>query len=188
MYQKLVKLDPKNGWGSNEVDMVCVLRTAKALKGYIERCIDPDDDPYDIRGQVLPLCEGVLDGSLKLPLIFGELPLKYPSREGWLPDSFEHRWAAFTFPATGTLPEYLEPVVIDGEQYAPMYFEEPGDWPDVVEKYENDREARWQQSSKSTPEEIERTRLKAQERQARLAAEERELAECLRQKQMTRSS
>lgn len=188
MYQKLVKLDPKNGWRFSVVDPICVRRAAIALKDYIVRCIDPDDDPYEIRAQVLPLCEGALDGSLDLPLISAELPLTYASREGWLSDSFRHYWSEFVIPATGTPLETTERVTINGEQYAPMYFEEPGDWPDVVEKYENDREARWQQSSKSTPEEIERTRLKAQERQARLAAEERELAERLRQKRMTRSS
>lgn len=57
MFSKRVKLDPANGWTFSEVDMIEVRRTATALKDHIVRCIDPDDDPYDIRSQVLPLCE-----------------------------------------------------------------------------------------------------------------------------------
>lgn len=90
MYRKLVKLDPNNGWRFSEVGMIEVRRAAAALKDYLERCIDPDDDPYEIRDQVLPLCEGALDGTLKLPLNINDLPLEYPRREGLVPESFKH--------------------------------------------------------------------------------------------------
>lgn len=184
MYRKLVKLDPNNGWSFSEVDLVCVRRAAQALKDYIERCIDPDDDPYEIREQVLPLCEGTLDGSLKLPLVFADLPLKYPSREGLLPESFEHYWAEFCVPATGTPLETLEEYVKDGERHAYMEFEEPDDWPEVVEQAARQREERSRREYRWTEEKRREVEARARQRQAMLDAEERELAEKLRQKRL----
>jgi hypothetical protein len=182
MYRKLVKLDPANGWCFSEVDMIEVRRAAAALKDYIERCIDPDDDPYEIRNQVLPLCEGALDGTLKLPLIFADRPLRYPSREGWLPESFEHYWSGFLVPATGSPKETTERVTIDGEQYAPTWFEEPGDWPHELEKLERERDAKWHRESKHTAEDIARILARRRERETMLKADEDQLAEKLRLK------
>ncbi|MDR2031940.1 MAG: hypothetical protein LBP86_06755 [Azoarcus sp.] len=159
MYRKPVRRDPNNGGRFSEVDLICVRRAAVALKDYIERCIDPDDDPYEIRGQVLPLCEGALDGSLKMPLnVITDIPLGYPSREGLLPESFEHYFAEFCVPATGTgmTVDILEPVIKDGEKYAYMYFEEPGDWPEVVEQHKREIKEQWNKYMKIPPEEIER--------------------------------
>jgi hypothetical protein len=176
VYRKLVRLDPNNGGRFSEVDLICVHRTAAALKGYIERCIDPDDDPYEIRGQVLPLCEGALDGSLKMPLDFStDIPLKYPSREGWLPESFGEYFAKFCVPATGSRGlDIIEPVIKDGEKYAYMYFEEPGDWPEVVEQHEREVEERFYTYMNATPEEIERRRTNVPTpRQMMLDAEEK---------------
>jgi hypothetical protein len=184
MYRKLVRLDPDNGGRFSEVDLICVRRAAAALKDYIERCIDPDDDPYEIRGQVLPLCEGALDGSLKMPLNFStDIPLKYPSREGWLPESFKHYFAEFCVPATGqSIDVFEQPIVKGGEQYAYMYFEEPGDWPEAVEQYEREAGDRWDKSMKATPEQLEQRKKNARARQLMLEAEEKALEEKLRHK------
>jgi hypothetical protein len=178
MYRKLVKLDPNNGKRFSEVDLICVRRAAAALKDYIERCIDPDDDPYGIRKQVLPLCEGALNGSLKMPLsVANDIPLEYPSREGWLPKSFKHHWSNFWVPATGSPLERIEYIHKDGELYGYMYFEEPGDWPEVVEQYRCAGEARWFQESKYTPEKIREIQRRQLDRQAMLAADEKQLEE-----------
>jgi hypothetical protein len=67
MYRKLAKFDPESGYFL-EIDPIPVRRAAAALKSYIERCIDPDNDEYGIREQILPLCKGALDGTLKMPL------------------------------------------------------------------------------------------------------------------------
>lgn len=182
MYRKLVKLDPNNGWRFSEVDVIEVRRSAAALKDYIERCIDPDDDPYEIREQVLPLCEGALDGTLKLPLSINDLPLEYPRREGLVPESFKHYWAEFAVPATGSPLETTERVTIDGEQYAPTWFEEPGDWPHELEKLERERDAKWHRESKHTAEDIARILARRREREAMLKADEDQLAEKLRLK------
>ena len=137
MYKKLVKLD-KNGYFT-EVDPIALRRSALALKEYIEREIRPEDDEYDIWGQALPLCEGVLNGTLPLPLVFHDLPLKYPSREGLLPEGFNKPWAYFCVDATGGAERVSEPVIIDGERYCETEFEEPGDWPEVVLRHEDER-------------------------------------------------
>jgi hypothetical protein len=188
MYRKLVKLDPDNGWSFSEVDLICVRRAAAALKDYMERCIDPDDDPYEIRDQVLPLCEGALDGTLKLPLVFADLPLKYPSREGLVPESFSHYWANFTVPATGSHLETPQEVLVDGERCAYMDFEEPGDWPEVVAECEKKRkETRWRDEYHWSEERRQEVEARARHRQAMLDAEERELEEKLRQKRARHS-
>jgi hypothetical protein len=182
MYRKLVKLDPNNGWRFSEVDVIEVRRSAAALKDYIERCIDPDDDPYEIRNQVLPLCEGALDGTLNLPLNVMDIPLEYPSREGWLPRSFESYWAKFLVPATGSPRETTERATIDGEQYAPTYFEEPGDWPHEVQRLVQERDARWHRESRHTAEDIARIQARRRDHEAMDKADEDQLAEKLRLK------
>jgi len=139
MYKKLVKLDPSNGWRFSEVDPIALHRKTKALKEYVETCIDPANDPYEIRGQVLPLCNGILDGTLKLPLRIEDEPLGYPYIEGLLPREFEPLWAAFCVATKGTPLEEVEEVLKDGERYGYMEFEEPGDWPDVVKQHEEER-------------------------------------------------
>ncbi len=128
MVRKLVKLDPNNGWNFTEVDPIALHRKALALKEYIESEVSSDDDEYDIRGQMLPLVNGALDGTMHFPLIYADLPLKYPSREGLLSRSFERLNASFYVAATGSSFEEDEEVVVDGERYGYMEFEGPGDW------------------------------------------------------------
>lgn len=137
MYKKLVKLD-KNGYFT-EVDPIALRRSALALKEYIEREIRPEDDEYDIWGQALPLCEGVLNGTLPLPLDGDKEPLKYPFHEGMLPEGFSRPWSNFCIEVTGIAARLSEPVVIDGERYCERAFEEPGDWPEVVLRWKDER-------------------------------------------------
>jgi len=137
MRRKLIKL---NEYGYfTEIDPIALRRCTLALKEYIDREIPPDRDKYDIRGQVLPLCQGVLDGSLPLPLDFHKLPLKYPDREGLLPDGFYKPWVFFSTYATGGVERLSEPILINGERYCEMEFEEAGDWPEVVLRREDER-------------------------------------------------
>jgi len=132
MRRKLVKLDPNNGGRFSKVDPIALERYALALKQYVETQIAPDNDEYDIRDQVLPLCNGALDDTLKLPLRFADLPLKYPDREGLLPSKFSHLWSNFVVTATGSMLEPPQITIIDGDKYAYMDFEDSGDWPNVV--------------------------------------------------------
>ena len=137
MYKKLVKLTADGSF--SEVDPIELERTALALKEYIETELSSEDDEYDIRGQVLPLCIGVLAGMLALPLDFYKMPLKYPDREGLLPEAFSKLWSNFQIAVTGIAEDLSEPVVIDGERYCERIFEEPGDWPEKMAKWRDDR-------------------------------------------------
>jgi len=138
MHRKLVKLDPNNGRRFSEVDPIALQREASALKRYIEESIHTNDDPYEIRRHVLPLCEGVLDETLQLPLKVTDIPLEYPDREGLLPNEFSHLWSNFLVRATGSMLEPPDIKIINGDEYADMDFEDPGDWPDIVKQRERE--------------------------------------------------
>ena len=137
MYKKLVKL---NQYGFfTEVDPIELERTAKALKAYLENDFPSEESAYDVRDAVLPLCVGVLEGTLPLPLDRYELPYRYPELEDVLPARLIKLYRGFRIAATGIAERLSEPVVIDGERYCERIFEEPGDWPDKVAKWEDDR-------------------------------------------------
>lgn len=137
MYKKLVKLDQYGSF--TEIDPIEVRRTALALRAYIENQLSPADDEYGIREQALPLCLGVLEGTLGLPLDFYQLPLKYPHHEGLLPEAFSKCWSLFCIAVTGIAERLSEPVEIEGEKYCERIFEEPGDWPDKMARWEDER-------------------------------------------------
>lgn len=137
MYRKLVKLT-QHGFFS-EVDPIALNRAATALKEYIVNKVTPGNDPYDIKGQALPLCVGVLENRLALPLDFHSLPLRYPDREGLLPAEFSKLWGAFQIEVAGIADMLSEPVVIDGEKYCERMFEEPSDWPEKMAKWADER-------------------------------------------------
>lgn len=137
MYQKRVKLTQYGLF--SEVDPIALHRTATALKAYIKSKLTPDNDPYDIKEQALPLCVGVLEHRLSLPLDFYSFPLKHPEREGFLPEDFVKPWKAFRIEATGIDEMLSEPVVIDGEKYCERIFEEPGDWPEKIGQWADER-------------------------------------------------
>ncbi|WP_028455955.1 hypothetical protein [Chitinilyticum litopenaei] len=130
MYRKLIRLDANGNF--TEVDPIACKRYAQQLKDFIEAEIPAGQDPHNVRGQVLPLCEVVLADQIRLPMDHDALPLAYASREGLLPEGFARPWAYFTVNVTGMLDRVSDPVVIDGVRYCETEFEEPGDWPDVV--------------------------------------------------------
>jgi hypothetical protein len=137
MYRKLVKLNLQSG-GYSEVDPIRLRRAALTLKAYLDK-LDPAQDRYEIRDQVAPLVDAVLDGTASLPYDYDIFPLKYLNREGLLPREFTSLYASFTVTSTGSLLEKPNIVMVDGEQHIEMDFEEPGDWPEVVKKREQER-------------------------------------------------
>jgi len=139
MFRKLVKLDQSNGWRFMEVDQIKLQRSATDLIHFIEDKIPIDSDRYEIRSQVLPLCEGALNRTLNFPIKTSALPLGYLEREGLLPPGMAHLWAVFCNTATGSHLEDPELVVINGEKYAYTDFEESGDWPDVIQRRTEER-------------------------------------------------
>ncbi|MGB3608916.1 MAG: hypothetical protein WA987_00970 [Cellvibrio sp.] len=122
--KKLIKLDP----GSKryaEVDPVKLERVTEQLLDYIYQEIPPNEDPFGVWTWVVPLCKGVLQSTVVLPLPYDELPLKYPMREGLLSDEFEKIYAPFANTITGTPITQTDKVEIDGILYAYVDFEEP---------------------------------------------------------------
>ncbi len=123
MIRKLVKLDPATG-DYSEVDEVRLKRETHILLNYIRTHIDPKNDEHGIWKWVVPLCQGILDGTLILPVPFSTLPLKYAVREGLLPDDFFNLYAEFGLTISGTAREILDKVEIDGNTYMYADFEE----------------------------------------------------------------
>lgn len=139
MQRKLVEL---TGDGSfSEVDPIEVERTARHLREYLMRPSVLQENPLGIVQEMRPLCEGCLRGVLELPLDFYGLPYQHPEVEALLPAEFLEVWRPFVIAATGISPRLSEPQVIDGERYCERVFEEPGDWPDEVTRWEAERRA-----------------------------------------------
>lgn len=120
--KKLVKLDPISKRYA-EVDRVKLERVAKELLDYINDKIAPSEDPHGIWKCVIPLCEGVLNNTISLPLSYDQLPLKHPMREGLLSDEFEKKYAPFANTITGTPLTETEKIDINGILYTYADFE-----------------------------------------------------------------
>jgi hypothetical protein len=96
--------------------------------------------------------------------------------------------AKFCVPATGGRGlDIIDPVIKDGEKYAYMYFEEPGDWPEVVEQHRREVSERFDKYMKATPEQLEQRKKNAHAYQMKLDAEEKALEEKLRRKRKEKS-
>jgi hypothetical protein len=121
--KRLVKLNPISK-RFIEVDRVKLERVARDLLDFIQNNISPNNDPFDIWKWVVPLCEGVLNNTLKLPLPYDQLPLKYPMREGLLPDALEKIYAPFSNTITGTPIVKTEKIESNGALYVEVDFED----------------------------------------------------------------
>ena len=64
MIRKLVKLDSNTG-DYAEVDKIRAKREARVLLDHIQKHIDPNQDEHGIWKWVVPLCQGVLNETLK---------------------------------------------------------------------------------------------------------------------------
>jgi hypothetical protein len=145
MYKKLVGYDSVMGLFA-EVDPICLKRKAQALKDIISAKI-PMDDPYQIHSKLLPILDACLRGEVTKPfkedneLISGNY--LWDAREGFLKPEYESEFDTafnhFAFTAEGMSIYEPEQIIKDGETYAYMEFEEPGDWPDLVLKLEDQR-------------------------------------------------
>ena len=122
--KKLIKLDPISKRYA-EVDVVKLERVTEQLLEFIYQEIPPTDDSFGVWQWVVPLCKGVLNNTLALPVPYEDLPLKYPMREGLLSDEFEKIYAPFANTITGTPLTKTDKVEIDGILYAYADFEEP---------------------------------------------------------------
>lgn len=123
--KKLIKLNPKTG-RFIELDTIRLKRTAKELQVFIAKNIPKNNDPFNIWGGVMPLCEGVLNGTINAPIAFSDLPLTYVLGEGLLsaPD-FEKIYNPFANTIIGQPLRQLDKIEIDGELYAYADFEDP---------------------------------------------------------------
>lgn len=145
MYKKLVRYD-NNKWCFAELDPICLQRKAQILKDIIAAKI-PKDNPYQIHSKLLPILEACIRGEITKPLnednelINGKY--SWDKHEGLLPPEYEGEFNTafnkFIFTAAGKSTDEPEIVTKDGDTYAYMEFEEPGDWPDLVLKLEDQR-------------------------------------------------
>lgn len=143
MYKKLVVYDQ---WHFTEVDPICLKRKAHELKEFILTKI-PKNDPYQIHSGLLLILDAAIRGEITRPydrdsdLISGQY--LWDSREGLLPaeysGEFNRRFSGFSVNVRGIALDQVAPFNKDGITYAYMELEEPGDWPDVVLKLEDDR-------------------------------------------------
>jgi hypothetical protein len=120
--KRLIKLDPVSK-RYEEIDEVRLKRLTYILLDFIEKNISLDDDKYGIRKYVIPLCEGFLNNTIKVPIPYSDLPLKYAIREGELSWEFEEIYAPFANTITGTSTKIIEDVIIDGVLYTYVDFE-----------------------------------------------------------------
>ncbi|GGB22391.1 hypothetical protein [Agarivorans gilvus] len=85
-----------------DIDLNKANRQALELKNYILHTYTPSNDVYDVIGQVLPLCELVLSGGIKEAVDVNELPLRYHTREGLLPNDLDVLFSELCLTITGT--------------------------------------------------------------------------------------
>lgn len=123
MMRKLIKLHPVTK-SYLEVDKIKLERLSAILLDFIKSNISPLNDPHNIWKLVAPLCEGVLNNTLKVPISYDDLPLKYAIREGLLDDDFEDIYAPFSNTITGTATKITQDVEISGELYTYVDFED----------------------------------------------------------------
>lgn len=121
--KKLVKIDPITK-RYTEIDTIRLKRETEALSNYIKNNTTPADDPYGIWKWVMPLCSGVLNETLVVPISYSDLPLKYPIREGLLSEDFEDFYAPFSITITGGSRKPHELVEINGELFTHVDFED----------------------------------------------------------------
>jgi hypothetical protein len=138
VYIKLVKYD---GWHFSEVDPVRLKRQAIRLKEQIESKIEVDNDPYCFYARTMPIVEAAIRGEISTSVngrenryISGNF--NHDESEGTLPPQYDREFtralAGFDVTVQGLSLEETEDIVINGEVYGRLEFEEEGDWPDRV--------------------------------------------------------
>lgn len=135
---KLAKYDK---WHFDEIDPVCLKRTASKLRDLILKKIEPDADLYGFYIFTLPVLEASLRGDVvksldKRTSNFVSRDYYHAKREGTLPPEYDPDFTAavadFTVTAEGLSLEDNDEVIINGETFAWREYEEEGDYPNKV--------------------------------------------------------
>lgn len=121
--KKLVRIDPVSKHYT-EIDTQKLRRVTINLLAFIKKEISPNADPHGIWQWVVPLCEGIMSGTIDTPIPYSTLPLKYQLREGLLSEQFEDLYAPFANCVTGTPLENNPEIIIDGDLYTYAEFED----------------------------------------------------------------
>ncbi|MDO6683894.1 MULTISPECIES: hypothetical protein [unclassified Agarivorans] len=106
-----------------DIDLKKANRQASELHTHILKTYTPINDQFDVIGKVLPLCEQLLNGTIKIAIDVDALPLKYQTREGLLPNELDILFSAFCTTITGTPLEELDIKRLDGEFITKVNFE-----------------------------------------------------------------
>lgn len=101
--KKLARLGARNEV-AQEFDHKGIRRSAKALKAYLLG-LDPHEDTYGLRENILPVVEDALAGRLRLPFDDRGEPLRNEGTAGLLPREYMRISAPFWLHITGGLSE-----------------------------------------------------------------------------------
>jgi hypothetical protein len=123
MARKLVRWNPATGRYA-EVDKVRLTREAQTLLDFIKANIDPAADKFGIWKTVVPLLKGVLNYTIKTPIPFSDLPLRYEVHEGLLPRDFDRLYAEFQLTISGIAREMSGNVDVNGVPHTYVDFED----------------------------------------------------------------
>lgn len=94
------------------------------LLDFIQDSVEKNSDKYKIWDLVVPLCNGVINEEISLPVPYSDLPLKHEIKEGVLPNDSYKLYADFKLTISGIAREIPEDVEIDGISYTYANFEE----------------------------------------------------------------
>lgn len=125
MVKKLVELDAETMF-TKVVDEKRLYREAEQLKGFL-LTLNAENDANGLRDKLLPICDDVLTGKIRLPLKDEQLPVgavQVLHWEGSLPAGFKKIYGAFYQTAVGGHVDFQEIISRDGKCFAWMEFED----------------------------------------------------------------
>ena len=121
--KKLVRIDPKSG-RYIDIDPKKLARDAKSLEAFVRKNIDPANDSLGVYSELLPLCKQVADQRRNTAIPLEDLPLRYPFREGLMPQGLAALYSEFSATITGTPLDVIHIVDVNGVPHAEVEFED----------------------------------------------------------------
>ena len=112
---------------TRDFDKPEIRRSALALQKYL-LALEPSEDLYGMRTQVLPIVEQALTQALQLPFDLRKKPLSYEAADGSLPAEYIRLAAPFFVAISGMSGlgnDLLKSINREGKQFVWMEFEEP---------------------------------------------------------------
>ena len=121
--KKLVRIDPASG-RYIDIDPKKLAQDAKNLEAFVLKNIDPSNDTLGVYSELLPLCRKIAVQQLNKSIPLEDLPLRYPFREGLLPEGLDALYAEFSATITGTPLDVVHLIEVDGATCAEVELED----------------------------------------------------------------